>query len=176
MQVETLSKSDQIKQQVSLLENQCEDLLNQLETHAPGSAEFADIAQRLVSIKSQLETQSMALSAQEQLDKSEAQLLSEAEQARQAVAEAATRALTAAKLERDELLKSWATLADQLKAAIVAWNEFAATEPAALLRQQNKYPNSAGSYGTQNWDRMICYPKQRSDGGWTLFLNRDFER
>ena len=176
MQVETLSKTDQIKQQSSLPESQHEDLLAQLETYPPGSVEFASIAQRLVSLKAQLETQATALKAQQQLDKSEAELQAEAEQARQAEAEAATRALTAAKLERDELLTSWATLAEQLKAAIVAWNTFAASESAALLREQNSYPNSAGSYSSENWDRQIPYTKKRLDGNWTLFLSRDHER
>ena len=174
--METFTPATQIEQNLELLSNQREDLLNQLEIHPPGSTEFASIAQQLVSIKSQLENQTTALAAQRQLDKSEAERQVEAEQARQAVAAAAAQALTAAQLERDELLKSWATLAAQLKAAIVAWNMFAATDQAALLRQQNAYPNAAGSYSSQNWDRMICYPKQRPDGGWTLFLNRDQER
>ena len=175
--METLTPAAQLNQSLELLEAQRESLLSQLETLEPGSTEFAEIAARLVQLKADLETQATALKAQQQLDKSEAELQAEAEQARQAEAEAATRALTAAKLERDELLEAWASLAAQLKAAIVAWNEFAATDQAALLREQREYPTTAGvTYDARNWDRRVPYPKQRRDGHWTLFMQRDDER
>ena len=175
--MEVLSPAAQISEQLSLLEAQREDLLAQLETHEPGSVEFASIAQRLVSLKADLENQGAALSAQLQLDKSAAEVEAEAKAAAAVQAEAAAQALAAAKFERDELLGVWSSAAAQLKAAIVAWNKFSATARAALLREQREYPNTAGAaYSAQNWERRVPYPKQRRDGRWTLFLQRDDER
>lgn len=176
MQVETLSKTDQIKQQLSLLEAQRESLLTQLETHEPGTQAFVDIATRLVQIRADLESQSTALKAQQHLDMSEAERQAEAEVAAAAAAAAQAKRHAEALKARDQLLSDWSESAGQLKSAIRVWNEFTRSDSYRLLEQAEQPGVAGANYGSVNWDRMVPYCRRRKDGGWTLFLSQNDDR
>ena len=173
--METLSPANQISEQLSLLESQREDLLAQLETHEPGSVEFASIAQRLVSLKADLENQGAALKAQLQLDKSAAEVEAEAEAAAAAAAAAQAKRHAEALKSRDQLLSDWEAAASQLKSAICVWHKFVASDSYRVL-SENERPGCAGAYSAQKWERLVPFCRRRPDGGWTLYLNAECDR
>lgn len=172
---EVLSPSTQIEQNLELLSNQREGLLAELEIHPPGSVEFADIAQRLVSLKSQLETQSIALKIQQELDLSEAQRRAKAQEAAAAAAAAQAKRHAEALKSRDQLLSDWEAAASQLKSAICVWHKFVASDSYRVL-SENERPGCAGAYSAQKWERLVPFCRRRPDGGWTLYLNAECDR
>ena len=173
--METLTPAAQIEDQLELLSGHREDLLAELETHAPGSAEFADIATRLVQIGVDLESQTTALAAQQQLDLSEAERQAKAQEAAAAAAATLARRHAEALKSRDHLLSDWEAAASQLKSAICVWHKFTASDSYRVLAE-NERPGCAGAYSAQKWERLVPFCRRRSDGGWTLYLNADCDR
>ena len=173
MEALTLSKSNQIKAQLELLESQREQLLDDLEKYEPGSAEFADIAQRLAVLRSAVDVQGKSLESQLEAEKTQAERDAEAEAKRMAELQAKAKAESAAISRCDELLERWGTLAADLQQAIFDWNAFTKTDQYQLLREINALPGVAGAAcGTANWECRVPHPKRRNDGGWSLFLEK----